>query len=368
MEAVIDKLVIEQLLDKMPADIRIWLCEQKPTTGNETGRLTHDYMLARRRQRVETPKADTHSQQSNQQRSGNDARKCYSCGQHGHIAPKCPNLPATQPAGSETQNRIEKSDGPKLKDRKCHTCNQKGHLAKDCPSAFYCYSQTPVSKRRRGDQGVVVTGRGVGGVGLGGRDTEENLGVVVVRKKGARGEGDNGGGRETRDEEGTGVLGGTGEAVWSVEGVDVVGCGDVSSCNKEITGGGEIERSLCGMPVTTCGMVNGHEVNDIVLDTGCSHTMIHQDLLPTNQPLLPGSAQVLCAHSDIIVYPLAQVLITVNWLTKPVVPAVSKTLPVSALLGTDIPARVKFSITTSPRVTPIHTSTGHPQKSVSPTV
>ena len=132
-------------------------------------------------------------------------------------APKCPNLPATHPTGTETLNRIEKSDRPKLKDRKCYNCNQKDHLAKDCPSAFYCYSQIPVSERRRGDQGVVVTGRGVGagmcGVGLGGR---EKLGVVVVRKKVTRGEGDNGGVRETRNEEGTGVLGGIGEVVGSV--------------------------------------------------------------------------------------------------------------------------------------------------------
>ena len=42
---------------------------------------------------------------------------------------------------------------------------------------------------------------------------------------------------------------------------NVVGCGDVRSCNTEIiTGDGVRERSLCGIPVTTCGMVNRHDL------------------------------------------------------------------------------------------------------------
>ena len=42
------KLVVEQLATIMPADLRIWLAERKPTTGAEAGKLADDYCQARR--------------------------------------------------------------------------------------------------------------------------------------------------------------------------------------------------------------------------------------------------------------------------------------------------------------------------------
>ena len=48
-------------------------------------------------------------------------------------------------------------------------------------------------------------------------------------------------------------------------------------------------------------------VSEVVLDTGCSRTMVRRDLVP-EENLLPGEAvTVLCAHGDTMLYPLAYV-------------------------------------------------------------
>lgn len=53
---MIDKLVLEQLIDVMPADLRIWLCEWKPGTVTEAGSLADNYMSARRRRHLDHQK------------------------------------------------------------------------------------------------------------------------------------------------------------------------------------------------------------------------------------------------------------------------------------------------------------------------
>ena len=53
-----------------------------------------------------------------------------------------------------------------------------------------------------------------------------------------------------------------------------------------------------GWSVARVGIVEGTAVSDILLDTGCTHTMVGRDLVP-NDNLLPGEAvPVLCAHGD----------------------------------------------------------------------
>lgn len=49
VEALTEKLLIEQLLNTMPTDLRIWLVEKKPTTSSEAGKLADDYVSARQR-------------------------------------------------------------------------------------------------------------------------------------------------------------------------------------------------------------------------------------------------------------------------------------------------------------------------------
>ena len=47
LDEVFELLVIEQLVNVMPADLKIWINERKPTTALEAGGLADQYMQAR---------------------------------------------------------------------------------------------------------------------------------------------------------------------------------------------------------------------------------------------------------------------------------------------------------------------------------
>jgi len=88
--------------------------------------------------------------------------------------------------------------------------------------------------------------------------------------------------------------------------------------------------------VTKSGTVEGHPVGDILLDTGCSTTLVQRELVPEER-LLDGEVTVRCAHGDTTTYPLAEVVVEVQGVRFEGMAGVSKTLPVSVLLGTDFP-------------------------------
>ena len=44
VEKVCEKLVVEQLMNILPGEIRIWVGERKPTTGSAAGALADDYL------------------------------------------------------------------------------------------------------------------------------------------------------------------------------------------------------------------------------------------------------------------------------------------------------------------------------------
>ena len=83
-------------------------------------------------------------------------------------------------------------------------------------------------------------------------------------------------------------------------------------------------------------LVEGNKVHDIVLDTGCSRTMIRKDLVPTTK-MLDDAVMVQCAHGDTVAYPLAVVELIVDSLPLTVEAALSDTLPTAVLLGRDVP-------------------------------
>ena len=86
------------------------------------------------------------------------------------------------------------------------------------------------------------------------------------------------------------------------------------------------------------GRVNGIPVEDIVLDTGASRTLVREDLVPPQAIREGSSVTIRCAHGDTVTYPLAQISISVGSQQEMVVTAaVSRTLPASVLLGRDVP-------------------------------
>lgn len=83
--------------------------------------------------------------------------------------------------------------------------------------------------------------------------------------------------------------------------------------------------------------MEGTEVKDVVLDTGCARILIHRRLVPDDK-MIPGEATTLwCAHGDTVLYPLAKVELQVDGIPLHIKAAISDTLPVSVLLGTDVP-------------------------------
>ena len=55
------------------------------------------------------------------------------------------------------------------------------------------------------------------------------------------------------------------------------------------------------------GKVEGRKVTDILLDTGCSRTVVRQDLVPEQKKVEGEAVAICCAHGDTVLYPLAQV-------------------------------------------------------------
>ncbi|KAL5506631.1 hypothetical protein EMCRGX_G008328 [Ephydatia muelleri] len=100
--------------------------------------------------------------------------------------------------------------------------------------------------------------------------------------------------------------------------------------------GNGITRRQTDRTVLRSGFVEGNKVEDIVLDTGCSKTMIRRDLVPTTK-ILDDAVTVQCAHGDTVAYPLAVVELTVDGLPLTVEAALSDTLPTAVLLGRDVP-------------------------------
>lgn len=83
--------------------------------------------------------------------------------------------------------------------------------------------------------------------------------------------------------------------------------------------------------------MEGHHVVYILLETGCSKTLVREQLV-LEEKLLEGQAVTIrCAHGDTVLHPLAEVDMEVDGVPVRVEAALCSTLPMSVLLGTDVP-------------------------------
>ena len=89
------------------------------------------------------------------------------------------------------------------------------------------------------------------------------------------------------------------------------------------------------------GTVEGEPVDDIILDTGSTRTLVHHKLLPPNKRA-KGVVTMRCAHGPEVTYPLTEVGINFGGEIIRVEAGISRTLPVSVLLGTDVPQLVEL--------------------------
>ena len=65
--------------------------------------------------------------------------------------------------------------------------------------------------------------------------------------------------------------------------------------------------------------------------------MVKRALIPEEKILDGEAVTVRCVHGDTVLYPLAEVVLQVDGVDVKTIAAVSNTLPVSVLLGTDVP-------------------------------
>ena len=95
------------------------------------------------------------------------------------------------------------------------------------------------------------------------------------------------------------------------------------------------------------GVINGFLVDDLLVDTGCSKTIVQKDLVGEEQWLEGESIIIQCAHGDAFAYPLAVIKLEIQGKPVLVNAAVSDTLPQSVLVGTDVPGFLKMLQTRS---------------------
>ena len=77
-------------------------------------------------------------------------------------------------------------------------------------------------------------------------------------------------------------------------------------------------------------------MSDILLDTGCTRTLIRRDLVPDDR-LLDSTIEIQCSHGDCMEYPLAEIDVAVNDEHHEVLAGVAERLPTAMLLGGDTP-------------------------------
>ena len=244
-EELKDLVILEQLVNTLPEDVRVWVKERKPKTSMEAGQLADDYVQARKREAsvpVSQKSVDVPTH----------LRCCQRCGKPGHHARECWTVfrphdqERSKPDTSKTLERPKRD----LKDIECFNCHKKGHYSSNCPhNAMFC-------------------------------------GEKRINPRG-------GSGTRTPGHEKTGV--------------------------------------------SKAGLVEGKAVDDILLDTGCSKTLVHRSLV-SKEKLLEGEAVAIrCAHGDTVLYPLAQVEVEIEGQSFEIQAAVADRLPTAVLLGTDVP-------------------------------
>ena len=88
--------------------------------------------------------------------------------------------------------------------------------------------------------------------------------------------------------------------------------------------------------VYRCGTVEGAPVSDILLDSGCTQTLVRKSLVPASAERINPDAYVSCVHGDVESFHRAKVRMTVGGRSLCLVVGVVDNLPTSVMLGRDV--------------------------------
>ena len=86
------------------------------------------------------------------------------------------------------------------------------------------------------------------------------------------------------------------------------------------------------------GLVEGRKVSRILLDTGCTRTMVRQQWVPTEKIIDGKMVSIRCAHGDTKLYNLADLTLRIRGVPVKVEAAVAERLPVDVILGQTFPS------------------------------
>ncbi len=113
---------MEQVIDMLPLEVRVFVKERQPGTSAEAAKLADNYWQARK------PSLGR-LMESNRPQAG--LKFCHTCGKQGHLSKDCrnktPGKPHWKPQNSGN-SRVKKD----LKDIECFNCHKKGHYS-NCP-------------------------------------------------------------------------------------------------------------------------------------------------------------------------------------------------------------------------------------------
>lgn len=95
---VLEKLAIEQFVSTLPEEVRVWVREHKPATCAEAGQWADEYTQARA-----APPSAPGKPAATKKPTETGPKKCYTCGQTGHVAWNCPSSSRSfKPSGAST--------------------------------------------------------------------------------------------------------------------------------------------------------------------------------------------------------------------------------------------------------------------------
>ena len=133
IEKILEQIAVEQFLNGLPQEVRVWVASQNPTTSAEVASLLESYDSAHARP-VKTGGRHPQQDQKFITRSSNWKR-------------------------SNGQKPAPSKEKTPLADIVCFKCNKKGHVARDCPEKTYRAREETERRRLRGEG--VINGREV---------------------------------------------------------------------------------------------------------------------------------------------------------------------------------------------------------------